>query len=803
MKFTLSWLKEHLDTNLSLEEIAAKLTALGLEVESVQDRAKIYEPFHVAYVVSAEKHPDADRLKVCIVDTGKEKLQVVCGAPNARTGMKGIFAPEGSIIPGNGMTLKKGKIRGQESCGMLVSEEEMALPETIDGIIEVPDSAAVGTPLAQLYGLDDPVIEINLTPNRADCAGVRGIARDLAAAGAGKLKPLDEKPVDGSFKSPIGIKIDNEEACPYFIGRYIKGVKNGSSPDWLQRRLKAIGLRPISALVDITNYISYDLCRPLHVFDADKLKGDISVRPTKKGEDFDALDGHGYKVIDGTEGAIGIYDDSGLIGFGGIVGGISTSCDQATTDVFLEVAYFNPQRTARTGRDYRILSDARYRFERGVDPAFLDIATEIATRFIIDLCGGMASEIVKAGKPPVWQRSIPYDPACLRQLAGFDIAEKQQQKILEDLGFAVKTGTSWTVMPPSWRADIEGRADIVEEIVRINGYDEIPPVSMAKPDALTQNAETPLTGLARKARGALAARGLNQSVTWSFMPHELAEKFGGNDNQAAASLRLVNPIGADMDQMRPSLLPNLIAATRRNADRGFADAALFEVGPAFSTAKTTGQSLVAGGVRQSAIGPRHWSGAQASRNVDLFDAKADALAALEACGAPITSLQISRDAPRWYHPKRSGALRLGANVVACFGEIHPGLLEDMKVDAPMAAFEVFLDRIPQGKRKGTAKPLLALSPFQPLTRDFAFIVDRAVAAEDIVRAARGVDKSLIESADIFDVYEGKGMEDGKKSVAVTITIQPRTQTLTDAEIEALSKKIVDAIAAKTGGVLRS
>ncbi len=803
MKFTLGWLKEHLETDAGLDEIVTKLTAVGLEVESVEDRAKIFAPFKVAYVEKAEKHPDADRLRVCVVDTGKEKLQVVCGAPNARTGMKGVFAPAGSFIPGTKIELKKGNIRGQESNGMLVSEREMGLSEEHEGIIDVPENVPVGTPLASLYGLDDPVIEINLTPNRADCAGVRGIARDLAAAGLGKLKPLDENKAAGKFKSNIGVALKFDEgaknACPLFIGRYIKDVKNGPSPDWMQRRLKAIGLRPISALVDVTNYLSVDLCRPLHVFDADKLKGNIHVRLAKKGEKLEALDGKTYELDDFMTA---VCDDSGVLGLGGVIGGTATGCSDSTTNVYLEVAYFDPYRTAKTGRALSINSDARYRFERGIDPAFTVPAADVATRLIQLLCGGEASEVVVAGAVPAWQRHIQYDPVYLKQLAGFVVEEKEQKAALESLGFTVTTGKPWDVQPPSWRADIEGRADIIEEVVRIRGYDSIPPVSMEKNTAVTHSAETPGIARARRVRTALAGRGLNECVTWSFMPHDRAEKFGANDRQAAKALRLANPISSDLDQMRPSILPNLIEAAGRNRARGYAETALFEVGPVFTSPAVDGQITAATGIRSGNNGPRHWSGPEASRANDSYDAKADAIAALEACGVSAAGLQIAREAPAWYHPGRSGALRQGPAVLAYFGEIHPALLAEMDIKGGVIGFEVFLDRVPAQKKKGTAKKLLVLPPFQPLERDFAFVVDRKIEAETIIRAIKGVDKLIIR-VEVFDVYEGEKIEAGKKSVALNVVIQPVEKTLTDAEIDGLCSKIVSAVAAKTGGSLRT
>lgn len=801
MKFTLGWLKDHLDTTAPLDDIVRALTALGLEVEHVEDRARIFEPFKVAYVERADKHPDADRLKVCVVDTGKEKLQVVCGAPNARTGMKGVFAPVGSHIPGTGLDLKKGSIRGQDSNGMLVSEREMGLSEEHAGIIEVPADTPIGTPFATLYGLDDPLIEIAVTPNRADCAGVRGIARDLAAAGLGTLKPLNETPVKGVFSSPIGVSLkldkDTADACPLFVGRHIRGVKNGPSPDWLQKRLKAIGLRPISALVDITNYLSYDLCRPLHVFDADKIKGGIHIRPARPGETLAALDGKTYEL---QPFMTAVCDDSGVLGLGGVIGGESSGCTDGTVNVYLECAYFDPLRTARTGRALQINSDARYRFERGIDPAFTIPATEIATRLILELCGGEAGAPVVAGAVPHARAPISYNPGMVEKLAGFAIADKRQQDILASLGFSVSVKDKiWTVQPPPWRGDVEGAADIVEDIIRINGYDNIPAVSLTRDTAVTRGAETSLSRRMRRARLTLAARGLHECVTWSFMPHEKAALFGANDHQNAAALRIANPISADLDQMRPSILGNLIEAAARNAARGHDGAALFETGPVFTSTASTGQMIMAAGVR-SGHGQRHWSSPQAHRAADLYDAKADALAVLESCGVNTANLQTDREAPSWYHPGRSGSLRQGNMVLAHFGEIHPSLLESFKTDNA-AAFEIFLDRVPEPRRKGTARPLLALPPLQPVRRDFAFVVDQSLESETLARAVRSVDKTLITDVEIFDVYTGKGLPEGKKSLALAVTIQPTDKTLTDSDIESLSQSITKA-AASAGAVLR-
>ena len=799
MKFTLNWLKQPLDTDASLAEIDEKLTAIGLEVEEITDQAADFAPFKVAYVEKAEPHPDADKLRVCTVQTADHGVQqVVCGAPNARAGMKGVFAPEGTYIPGLDVTLKKAKIRGVESCGMLVSEKEMCISDEHNGIIEVDEKYEVGTPMAEIFGLDDPVIEIALTPNRSDCAGLYGIARDLAAAGLGTLKPVDAEPVKGTFKSEINVTIDDKEGCPMFVGRHIKGVKNGPSPEWLQKLLKSVGLRPISALVDITNFITHDHARPLHAYDADKLKGDILVTTAKGGEELEALNDKSYTL---PEGVTTINDDSGVIGLGGIVGGTSTGCDEETTNVFLECAYFSPERIARTGRDLGVQTDARYRFERGADPAFVVTGMELFTKMVLEICGGEASDIVIAGEAPEWKREIEYDPAYTTQLIGIEVDEKRQIEILESLGFEVSgKAPALKVQPPSWRGDVFGKADITEEIARIVGFDDIPSESVHGA-VVPQTAETALGSAMRKARSALSSRGLNECVTWSFLGEDQARAFGANDNQVTA-LRLQNPISSEMDVMRPSILPNLIAAAERNEARGYPNAALCEVGPVFAGVKPTDQAMIAAGIRSGSNAGRHWADDKSTRAVDLYDAKADALAALEACGAPAGNAQISADAPEYYHPGRSGCLRLGKNVLATFGEIHPAILEEMGIKFPVVGFEVMLGNIPEAKKKGTEKPMLHLEPLQPLTRDFAFLVDENVQADELTRAAKAADKKLISDSEVFDIYQGKGVEDGKKSVALSITIQPKEQTLKDADLEALTKAVIEIVEKKTGGVLR-
>ncbi|MEA1938422.1 MAG: phenylalanine--tRNA ligase subunit beta, partial [Pseudomonadota bacterium] len=687
MKFTLSWLKTHLDTEASLETICDMLTRIGLEVDGVEDPGKDFVSFVVGHVTACEPHPNADKLRLCTVETGHDHMRVVCGAPNARAGMKGVFAREGSFISGLGVTLKKTLVRGVESAGMLLSMREMGLSDEHEGIIELPDDAPIGAPVAEIMGLNDPVIEIGLTPNRADCAGVRGIARDLAAAGLGQLRPLDLDPVTGRFKNPVAVTIaqDARNACPLFVGRAIRGVKNGISPKWMQDRLRAVGLRPINALVDITNYVSLDLVRPLHVFDIDKLKGDITVRMSKKGETIDALDNKSY-TLDADMTAI--TDPSGVLALGGVIGGEKTSSDEDTTNVFVECALFDPVGIAKTGRKLQILTDSRYRFERGVDPVFTREGIEHVTRLILQICGGEPGEIVVAGGVPDWKRFITFDPALVKSLGGVDVDRGEQRRILIALGFDIReeAGGHWQVAPPSWRADVEGAPDLVEEVLRIHGYDAIPVLSLPRPDMSAHDIVAPALKRAIDARRFLAARGMNEVVTWSFMSLEHAAMFG----DVPEDLRIVNPLSTELDVMRPSVLPNLIGAMARNAARGFADGAIFEVGPVYRGSDDAGQLRVAAGLRTGQTGPRHW--AENPRAVDAFDAKADALALLEALGVPVDKLQVSASAPGWYHPGRSGCLKLGPRtVLAQFGEIHPCAAEMLDLKGPAAGFEVFLD----------------------------------------------------------------------------------------------------------------
>lgn len=798
MKFTLSWLKEHLDTDATLAQVRDTLTMLGLEVEGLTDPAEALKGFVVGYVVEAVQHPNADRLRVCKVDTGGgTTVQVVCGAPNARTGMKGVFAPTGSYIPGTGITLKASKIRGEESNGMLCSSRELQLGDDHSGIIDLPAEAVTGQSAAEALGLGDAVIEIKVTPNRGDCLGVHGIARDLAAAGLGTLKPVKADRIAGSYQSPIKWTHDYVPApdslCPIVVGRHFRGVKNGPSPDWLQRRLKAIGLRPISALVDITNLVTFDLNRPLHVFDAARLSGDLVMRQARDGEQILALDGKTYTL----DPAVSVIADAKAVhGIGGIMGGEETGVQESTTEVFLEAAYFQPIGIAASGRKLGILSDARYRNERGIDPESCWWGAEVATRLILDLCGGECSELVSSGVMPAWQRSYDLRTDRVKSLTGIEVSSPDTVSILTKLGFGVEGSGPWTASVPSWRPDIVGEADLVEEVTRVFGFDRIPTTSLPPASTMSRPVRDPLQRRTPQARRALAARGMNEAVTWSFLPLKKAERFGGG----GADVRLLNSIDATLDTMRPSILPNLIDAASRNEARGLSDPALFEVGPQYKDATPQGQRTVAAGIRHNMAVPRNWAGP--ARTVDAFDAKADALAVLAAIGAPDT-LSSQAGAPNWYHPGRSGALKLGDRVMAYFGELHPEIVAAADLKGPVAAFEVFLDAPPLPKAKATkARSKLVLSTFQPLERDFAFLVDAGVEAEKLVRAARNADKVMITAARVFDLYAGKGVPEGKKSLAIAVTLQPVERTLTDAEIEAVSDKIVAAVAKATGAVLR-
>lgn len=802
MKFTLSWLKDHLETKATLVEIVDKLTTIGLEVEKVEDPGEKFAAFVIAEVKSAEKHPNADKLSVCIVNDGKEDIQVVCGAPNAKTGMKGVFAPSGTHVPGTGLDLKPTEIRGVKSNGMLCSERELELSDEHDGIIELPGDAPVGKSYAEYAGLNDPVIEIAITPNRQDCLGVAGIARDLAAAGLGKVITPEPKPVKGGFKSPqaLTLKFDKGDAgaCPVFVGRYFRGLKNGESPTWLQQRLRAIGLRPISALVDITNYVSYDRARPLHVYDAKKVSGAIHARLGKKGESFLALD---EKTYDLEGGECVIADDKNVLGFGGVMGGEASGCTPETTDVFLEVALFDPILTAMTGRKHNIDSDARYRFERGVDANFVIPGAELATALILELCGGEASDLVIAGAVPKWDREVSFRAERVKTLGGLDLLAKKSFEILESLGFEVGAEKSGSIQVkiPSWRVDAEGEADLVEEICRIYGYDNIPLAYLETSDVVPKPT---LSGAQRRqsaARRALAAHGYAECVTYSFLQSRVAKMFGGG----ARNVTLENPISSELDCMRPSILPGLIQAGARNRARGAKSIALFEVGAEYHGDQPGDQSSVAAGILMGAKTPRHWK--KPSENPGIIDAKAAAFKVLEAAGFSPHTFQIEEGGPDWYHPFRTGTLKLGPkNTVGYFGEVHPAIAKKLGAKGPVAAFEIYLGALPKPKTgKAKTKSKLDITDLPSVQRDFAFVVSNDTLAGDLTRAVMGADKKHITEVTIFDVFEGKDLAQGTKSVAISVHLEPNEKTFTDAEIETISAAIIQAVENKVGGKLRT
>ncbi|HTG64429.1 MAG TPA: phenylalanine--tRNA ligase subunit beta [Sphingomicrobium sp.] len=782
MKFSLEWLREHLDTDASAAEIADKLTSIGLEVEGVSNPAEALRPFTVARVLTAERHPQADKLQVLTVDKGDgEPLQVVCGAPNARAGLVGVFGGPGTYVPGNDFTLKKAAIRGVESNGMMCSARELQLGEDHDGIIELPADAPVGTSFADYAGLDDPVFDVAITPNRQDCMGVRGIARDLAAAGLGKLKPLEIPTIEGSFDNPVDIRVDDPQGCPAFFGRTVRGVTNGPSPEWMQRRLKAAGQRPISALVDITNYVMIDLGRPGHAYDLKELKGAVVARHARDGEQVLALNEKEY-VLDA--GMTVIADDRSVLGIGGIMGGEHSGVSDATSDVLLEVAYFTPEKVARIGQALQLTSDARSRFERGVDPAFLDDGLAILTGLILNICGGEASKATHAGQPPVEEKKVTFDPARTLALGGIDVPVAEQVAILERLGFRVEGDQA---IVPSWRSDIDGPADLVEEVTRIVGYDAIPSAPLSRPDGVAHPTATRSQKIERRVRRAAAARGLDEAVTWSFIGEEQAALFG------EAPHRLANPISEEMKVMRPSMVPGLAAAARRNVDRGAASVRLFEVGRRYLA---DGERPTVGLLLSGESRPRGWQQGKA-KDFGAFDAKAEAMALLEAAAAPVANLQLNMGAGDTWHPGRSATLGLGKNVLAAFGELHPRIARALDLPAGTVAAEIYLDAIPAPRSSERARAAFTPPLLQAVNRDFAFMVPSDLAADALARAIRGVDKQLISDVRIFDRYES----DAGLSLALEVTLQPGEKSFTDAEIADVSKKIV-AAAEKLGASLR-
>ena len=803
MKFTLSWLKAHLDTDAGVEAISVALTSLGLEVDGIDDPAAKLAAFTIAEVLTAERHPQADKLQVLSVSTGTgEALQVVCGAPNARAGMKGVFGAPGTYVPGSGITLKVAAIRGVTSNGMMCSMRELELSEEHDGIIELPADAPVGARYVDYAGIGDPVFDVAITPNRQDCMGVRGIARDLAALGIGRLKPLAEAYRVAGFdvaRSGAGpeVRTDDPAGCPAFFACTVAGVSNGASPSWLQQRLKAIGQKPISALVDITNFVMFDLGRPLHVYDRAKLSGALVARKAYDGEQVLALNGKTY-AVDATMTVIA--DDVEAHDIGGIMGGMASGCSEATTDVLIECAFFDPEAIARTGQKLLLTSDARSRFERGVDPAFLDEGLAVATHLVLALCGGTASEITRAGAPPLATKTVAYRPARVTGLAGIDVAEDEQAAILMRLGFGVTQGSPWQVTVPTWRRDIgsvatvnsgwDGEADLVEEVIRIYGLDRVPATALPRAEGVAKPTATPAQKLERKLRRSTAARGFDEAVTWSFLPPADADAFGG------AAWTLANPISADMAAMRPSLLPGLLAAAKRNADRGQPSARLFELGQRYHSdgEHPTLALLMAGEARA-----RDWRGGGATP-FDAYDAKAEALAALAAAGAPVDRLTVVAPASGWWHPGRAGRLVLGKVALADFGMLHPATLAGFGAKGAVAAVEVYLDALPPARGR-KARGVYAPPALQALTRDFAFVADESLAADALLRAAAGADKALISGVRLFDRFAGERLGAGKISLAIEVTLQPTEKSLTDAEIEAVSAKVL-AAAARIGAVLR-
>ena len=809
MKFTLAWLKEHLETEASLSEITDALTDLGLELETVEDPVERLGAFRICRVIEAVQHPNADRLRLCRVeawpngpDAASEEVQVVCGAPNARTGMVGVFAPSGTHIPGTGVDLKPGVIRGVESNGMLCSERELEISDDHDGVIDLPENAPMGVRYIDWAELNDPVIEIAITPNRPDALGVAGIARDLAARGLGKVRLKSTPALDAAFISPITVSIDDDvqkRGCPVFCGRYIRGVKNGPSPAWLQRRLRAIGLRPISALVDVTNFITYDLNRPLHVFDADKVQGNIRVHWAEPGSKLVALDDKEYTF---EPDMMMISDDHGPEAIAGVMGGSPTGCTEETVNVFIESAYWDPVITAATGRRLKINSDARYRFERGVDPASCPTGADIGTAMILELCGGEASERVTAGAVPDTTRSYALRPERVTSLVGMQIDRAEQTRILTELGFGCSDkGETIVASVPSWRPDVLGEADLVEEIARVASLTKLESKPLPRMAGVGRKTLTPMQTRERDARRALAALGLNECVTYSFIAEAEAALFGG----AGDVLRLDNPISSEMSHMRPSALPGLLAAAARNQAQGAAHFGLFEIGAGYQGGEPGEQTTTGSAVRVGSTAPKHWSGAH--RPVDLHDAKADAEAVLAALGAPVERLMVMREAPEWFHPGRSAQLKLGPKVtLAEFGELHPKVLAAMDVKGPAVAMTVYLENLPAARKKGTTRQALKSSNFQAVERDFAFIVDREVEASAIVRAATGADKALIDGVTVFDVFDGKKaaeqLGEGRKSVAISVRLQPVQATLTDGEIDEVSQRIVQAVSKATDAQLR-
>jgi phenylalanyl-tRNA synthetase beta chain len=801
MKFSLSWLKDHLDTAASVEDIAKTLNAIGLEVEGIENPAEKLAGFRIARVLTAERHPNADKLQVLTVDAGDgQPLQVVCGAPNARAGLVGVLGLPGAVVPANGMVLKVAAVRGVESNGMMCSTRELELGDEHDGIIELPADAPIGQSFADYHGAD-PIFDVAITPNRPDCMGVYGIARDLAAAGLGTLKAIAAEPVAGSFASPVQIRTDDPAGCPAFYGRTILGVTNGVSPEWLQARLKSAGQRPISALVDITNYVMLTYGRPAHAYDRAKLTGAVVARRAQDGEGVTALNGKHY-LLDHTMTVIA--DDAGVHDIAGIMGGEHSGCSETTQDVLLEIAYFDPQRIAATGRALNLTSDARGRFERGIDPQFLDSGLDLLTQLVLDICGGQASEVIRAGTPPSGAKVVHYAPVLAEKLGGVAVPPARQRAILESLGFAIvavesQDGEQWSVTAPGWRPDVDAAPDIVKEVIRIHGLDKVESVPLPRADGVARPTATPLQKLEHRLRRAAAARGSNEAVTWSFLPEADARAFAQGDLWV-----LANPISEDMKAMRPSLLPGLLAAVRRNLDRGAAGLRLFEIGRRYLRGQdgASDERLSLAVVLAGEKTPRGWANGKAA-SFDAFDAKAEALALLGEAGAPVDNLQVMGEAGSQFHPGQSATLRLGPKtVLARFGMLHPAVLKQFDIDVPVAVAELYLDAIPGKKSTATfARAHYAPPALQAVTRDFAFLVPAGLAAGDLVRAVKGADKANIVAARLFDDFRGAGVPEGQKSLAIEVTLQPGEKSYDDAELKAIADKVT-AAAARLGAMLR-
>lgn len=795
MKFTLSWLKDHLDTNADLKLISETLTSIGLEVESVQDKSETLKDFKVAHIVEAKQHPNADKLKLCTVDNGKEKLQIVCGAANARAGLKVVLAEIGTFIPGSNFTIKKTNIRGVESNGMLCSAEELSLEGDSEGIIELPENAKIGERIANILGLDDPIIEIAITPNRADCLGVRGIARDLASAGIGKLKEYKINKISGSYKSPITVNI-TEKSCPLFVGRYFKNIKNTESPDWMKKRLRTIGLKPISALVDITNYICFEFGRPLHVYDAKKLNGNLSVKMVKNGEKITALNDKEYTL---DSEILVISDEKSPVAIAGVIGGKISACEEKTTDVFLEVALFEPFSVAKSGRKLQINTDSRYRFERGVDRKFLFDAAEIASKYILEFCGGEASELAIVGKEPDTTKIIQFNPDKIKNLGGIEVKEEKVTSILNSLGFKInKSQEIFEIEVPSWRSDVNNQADIVEEVIRINGYNNLPSIEIPKVSYVAKPAVSQKNKFIYDLRRTLVAeRGLYEVITFSFINSKDASYFSDIDKK----LKLSNPISAELDIMRTSIIPGLLNIYKNNSNRGYENTGVFEIGPEFSYNLPERQRLVASGIRTGKNFEENIY--KDSREVDFYDVKADVFSCLSLILQP-EKIQLNKNTPKYYHPGKSANIMLGKSTIAVFGEIHPNILKHFDIKGSVVAFEIYIDAVPLPKQKNTStRSKLEIYNFQSVERDFAFIVDNKIPANDLIKEVYKCNKDLIDDVRVFDIYTGKGIEQGKKSVALKIKLQPKDKTLQEKEINDLSEQIISSVKLSFGGTIRS